>query len=220
MGPGQTPGGRGPGLGIVQGLEPGESRPAQPTLHPQRPGSRQVRGLLWILSPAPKGVRSRREGAGPEPTGHRGVGILGGQPWPDPFSWEAGRTLRSLAWPPQGPQDWPRSSGGAQGRSPAQGRTGSPPRQRPSRPCLPRQGAEERVTLCRPRAIFHPYRSSVTRPPRRRTLMLHAAPAGGPRACPPPHRASTPGRTGACGQVGGRAQSSLTRWADQSHAFL
>lgn len=50
--------------------------------------------------------------------------------------------------------------------------------------------------------------------------MLHAVPAGGPKACPPPHRVSTPGRRGACRQVGGRAQSSLTCWADQSHAFL
>lgn len=56
---GQMSGGRGPGLGVVRGLEPGGSWPGQPTLHPRSLGSRQVGGLLWILLPAPEGVRSQ-----------------------------------------------------------------------------------------------------------------------------------------------------------------
>ena len=64
---------------------------------------------------------------GRSPQAIEGRGSWGVQPWPDPFSWEASRTLRSPTWPPQGPQDWTRSSGGAHSRSPAQGRTGSPP---------------------------------------------------------------------------------------------
>lgn len=127
MGPGQTAEGRGPGLGVVQGLEPGESRPAQPTLHPRRPGNRQVRGLLWIPSPAPKGVRSRREGARPEPTGHRGAGVLGGAALARPLLLGSKQNLEEPRLAPQGPQDWTRSSGRAHSRSPAQGRTGSPP---------------------------------------------------------------------------------------------
>lgn len=220
VGPGQTAEGRGPGLGVVQGLEPGESRPAQPTLHPRRPGNRQVGGLLWIPSPAPKGVRSWREGARPEPTGHRGAGVLGGAALARPLLLGSKQNLEEPHLAPSGPPGLDQELWGSPQQVPSPGKDRVPPRQWPNRLCLPRQGAGERVTLCRPRAIFHPYRPSVTRRPRRRTLMLHAVPAGGPKACPPPHRVSTPGRRGACGQVGGRAQSSLTRWADQSHAFL
>ena len=140
MGMGQMAGGRGPGLGIVRGLEPGGSQLAQPTLHPRRPGSSQVGGLLWILSPAPEGVRSQqggREGAGPAPTDRRGEGVLGAQPWTDPFSREAGRRA------PLGPLRAPRTGPAALGapRAGPQPREGQgPPQAVAQQPCPPDKG--------------------------------------------------------------------------------
>lgn len=128
MGMGQTAGGRGPGLGIVRGLEPGGSQPAQPTLHPRRPGSRQVGGLLWILSPAPEGVRSQqggREGAGPAPTDHRGGGGPGGHsPGQTP---SPGKQAEEPRLAPSGPPGLDQELWGCPGQVPSPGKDGVPP---------------------------------------------------------------------------------------------
>ena len=147
MGPGQTAESQGPGLGIVQGLEPGESWPAQPTLHPRRPGNRQVRGLLWILSPAPKGVRSQREGARPEPTGHRGAGVLGGAALARPLLLGSKQNLEEPRLAPSGPPGLDQKLWGGPEQVPSPGKDRVPPRQWPNRLCLPRQGVGERVCL-------------------------------------------------------------------------
>lgn len=182
MGAGQTPGGRGPGLGIVQGLEPGESRPAQPTLHPQRPGSRQVRTAVDTVASSRRCQVTEGRWA-TEPTGHRGVGILGAT-LARPLSWEAGRTFRgALAGPPQGPQDWPRRSGAALWQVSSPGKDRVPPRQGLAGRACPNRGGGAKDTL-QAQSYFHPYRPSVTRPPEKDTHVTRR-PCGRPQACPP-----------------------------------
>lgn len=207
------------GLALSKALNQARAGRPGPPCTPRGRGAGRSRDCCGYCHQLPKvsGHGGKVLGQSPQAIGG---GDPGGATLARPLLLGSRQNLEEPRLAPSGPPGLAQELWGCPGQVSSPGKDRVPPRQWPSRPCLPRQGAEERVTLCRPRAIFHPYRPSVTRRPRRRTLMLHAVPAGGPRACPPPHRASTSGRTGACGQVGGRAQSSLTRWADRSHASL
>lgn len=124
------------GSALSKALNQARAGRLQPTLHPQRPGSRQVRGLLWILSPAPEGVRSRREQSGAR--AHRPSGVeLGGNPGQTPSPGKQAEPEEPRHSP--GPPGLAQEVWGCPGQVSAQGRTGSP-RQWPSRPRLPRQG--------------------------------------------------------------------------------
>ena len=122
-----------------------------------------------------------------------GRGSWGAQPWPDPFSREAGRRA------PLGPLRAPRTGPGALGApragpQPREGQ-GPPPGSGPAAvPALTRGGGAGDTLQAQ--SYFPPLSPICHKVASEKGTHVTSIPARGPEACPPPHRAPTPSTPG------------------------